>query len=88
MKINYDNADKKIAELQRQGHTVYWRGYDIVLFRATDLGKRRNTGVRHQREDGSWVWGIETVFEPNAQGEWDINLTTETYARGNRGAYA
>lgn len=86
MKINYDNADEKIAELRSQGHTVYWRGYNIVYFRYTDLGQRRNQGVRHQRDDGTWAWGIETVFEPNAQGEWDIIIPQESDRRGR--AYA
>lgn len=87
MIVNYDNADDKMAELRQQGHTVYWRGYDIVLFRATDLGKRRNSGVRHQYADGTWAWGIETVFEPNAQGEWDIVIPEEINPRRGR-AYA
>lgn len=87
VRLNYDNADQKIDELTEQGHIVYWRGYDIVLFRYTNLGRYSHEGRLREHDDGTWAWGIETVFKPNQEGEWEVNIPAGRDSKRNRGEH-
>jgi len=63
LKISYDCADQAIDDLRKQGHDVYWQGYNVAVFVANDRARRNSKG---QLRNGRW--GYETVYEMDEKG--------------------
>lgn len=79
MILNYDTADEEIVRLRRKGVEVYWRGYDIVVFNADRSAMYNSKGVLR-----NGTYGFETVYEPNSEGTWQIELPAKRVSRRNK----
>lgn len=79
MIVDYDKADETIVRLRREGHDVYWRGYDLVLFVPDRGAMYSSKGV--VRDD---AFGFEKVFGVNDKGQYKIELPAKRTNRRNK----
>lgn len=66
MILTFDNADRKIEQLNKQGHDVYWDNYTVVSFRPSEKAQySAKYGVVRKGQ-----YGYLKKFEVNEKGEW------------------
>lgn len=68
MVLNIKNADKKIAQLNSEGHDVYWDNYTIVSFRPNPNASQDKFGVFRNGK-----FGYEKRFEVTTEGLWHLH---------------
>lgn len=78
-KVAYNDIDKAIAEFEKQGRILYWRGWSLIWFDPTNLAKSHNQGVYRNGR-----WGFETVFEVCDDGTYEIEFTRQRVSQGHK----
>jgi len=62
--LNYKQVH---AYVERNKHFAYWDGWDLMLFRPTQVGYSKPQGMFR---DGKW--GMSTRISPDEKGLWNI----------------
>lgn len=69
MKLSYDNANQKIAELREAGVDIFWRGYSVVVFKPHNGAMYNSKGVVRNGQ-----FGYENIFDVQSDGTWNIKV--------------
>lgn len=68
MILTFDNADRKIDQLNKQGHDVFWDGWTVVSFRQSEKAQySAKYGVVRKGQ-----FGYLKRFEVDQDGLWRL----------------